>query len=128
MHIRDSNSTIGGALRRRRPALARWCRAAAAPCLGLFVSGCVNLVAQNAPGALQTAENRAKFELNCPNVQASILSQKIVEGLRMAGSEHTIGVRGCGKEAVYITYCRDASDCNAFSQTGRVNAVPDTMP
>ena len=90
----------------------------------LSASACVNIVLQNEPSALQTAENRAKFELDCQNVQATVLSQKEVEGIRMAGSEHTIGVRGCGKEAVYVTYCRDPSDCNAFSQTGRINSVP----
>jgi len=40
-----------------------------------------------------------------------------------AVAEYTIGVRGCGRQAVYLTYCRDASDCNAVAQTGRVEEV-----
>ena len=94
----------------------------------LLASACVNIMTQNAPGALQTAESRARFELNCPNVTASILSQKIVQGWRFEGSEYTIGVRGCGREAVYVTYCRDQTDCNALSQTGRINNLSELAP
>jgi hypothetical protein len=39
-------------------------------------------------------------------------------------AEYTIGVRGCGRQAIYLTYCRDPSDCNAIAQTGRVQEVP----
>ena len=35
-------------------------------------------------------------------------------------TEYTIGVRGCGKQVVYETMCRDPDNCNAFAQTGRV--------
>jgi len=94
----------------------------------LGASACVNIVTQNAPGALQAAENRARFELNCPNIQATILSQKIVQGWRFEGSEHTIGVRGCGRESVYVTYCQDENNCNAISQTGRINALSNLAP
>ena len=93
-----------------------------------LASACVSPIVQNAPGALRTAEARAKFELNCADVQATVLSQKVVQGLRTEGSEHTIGVRGCGKEAVYVTYCRDVNDCNALSQTGRINPVGEAAP
>ncbi len=94
----------------------------------LLASGCVNIMAQNAPSALRTAESRARFELNCPNVEASILSQKIVQGWRFDGSEYTIGVRGCGRQAVYLTYCADPQDCNAISQTGRVGNLSNMVP
>jgi len=94
----------------------------------LLAVGCVNILTQNAPSALQTTESRARFELNCPNVQASILSQKLVQGWRFEGTEYTIGVRGCGREAVYVTYCRDPQDCNALSQTGRINNLSNMAP
>jgi len=42
------------------------------------------------------------------------------------GWEHTIGVRGCGKQAVYVVYCRDPNDCNALAQTDRgITAIPN---
>lgn len=101
-----------------------WLPAGATAGLILLASACANLVAQNAPGALRTAEARARFELNCPNVQASILSQKLIQEWRFEASEHTIGVRGCGRQAIYLTYCRDENDCNAISQTGRITTLP----
>ena len=112
----------------RRPNPRRLARAAAGGIVVMTLSACVDIVAQNAPGALRTAESRAKFELNCPQVDSSVLSQKIVQGLRFAGSEHTIGVRGCGKQVVYVTYCRDSDDCNAIAQTDRVEAAPPDVP
>ena len=117
---------IRHAQRWSRRVLARGVAVAVVATLG--ASACVNIVAQNAPGALQTAENRARFELNCPNIQATILSQKIVQGWRFEGSEHTIGVRGCGREAVYVTYCMDQNNCNAISQTGRINTLSNLAP
>lgn len=95
------------------------------PVLPLLMSGCAteaDFLAQNSPAALRTAESRARFELNCPEVTSSILSQKVVEGLRLGyeWTEYTIGVRGCGKQAVYVTACRDQDNCNALSQTGRL--------
>ncbi len=121
--------TVGCREARNRLRISLWRSSRSAVVVLLFLaSACVSPRVQNAPGALRTAEARAKFELNCPDVQASILSQKIVQGLRTEGSEHTIGVRGCGKEAVYVTYCRDADDCNALSQTGRINPVGDAAP
>lgn len=114
-----SEGLLPGARRLRNPALV----------LALLLAvGCVNILTQNAPSALQTTENRARFELNCPNVQASILSQKIVQGWRFEGSEYTIGVRGCNREAVYVTFCRDPQDCNALSQTGRINTLSNMAP
>jgi hypothetical protein len=96
--------------------------------LAVLAGACTSIVAQNEPGALRTAESRAKFELNCPNVTATVLSQKVIQGWRFEGSEHTIGVRGCGRQQVYETFCSDANDCNAVSQTGRVNTLSNLVP
>lgn len=97
------------------------------PFLSLPLTACVTdaeFLAQNSSAALAAAESRGKFELNCPQVSSSILSQKIDEAVTVrAGyswAEYTIGIRGCGKQAVYITVCRDQNNCNALAQTGRV--------
>lgn len=105
----------------------------------LLLSGCVTdaeFLQQNSASALRTAEARGKFELNCDSVQTSVLSQKVVEGIQggygwrragaMAGpwTEYTVGVRGCGREAVYIAVCRDENNCNALSQTANVLEAP----
>lgn len=108
----------------------------------MLLAGCVTdaeFLAQNSPAALRAVESRGKFELNCPEVQSTVLSQKVVEGIqggyggfRGAGTgawagpwtEYTIGVRGCGREAVYMAVCRDENNCNAFSQTAQVLETP----
>lgn len=88
------------------------------------LGGCVPLLQQNQSAALAAARSRGQFELNCAQVTPTIISQKTVEGIRWELAEYTVGVRGCGRQAIYLTYCRDPSDCNAIAQTGRVQAVP----
>jgi hypothetical protein len=91
----------------------------AALVLPLIISACATeaqFLAQNSPSALKTALTRGQFELNCINGL----------GIGMGGgggyewTEYTIGVRGCGKQAVYETMCRDPDNCNAFANTGRI--------
>ena len=93
-----------------------------------LTNGCVNILAQNSAAALQTAQRRGQFELDCPQVDAEVLSQKTVEGIRWELAEYTIGVRGCGRQAIYLTYCRDPEDCNAFAQSGRIQPAPFQQP
>lgn len=101
--------------------------------LPLVLSACATeaqFLAQNAPSALNTALARGRFELNCPQASGTVLSQKVTYingmGMGMAGgggyewTEYTIGIRGCGKQAVYETMCRDQDNCNAFANTGNV--------
>jgi hypothetical protein len=89
-------------------------------------SGCATqqeFLDQSQPAALVAAQNRAQFELNCPTVTTSILSRKTIEPVLPRGierAEYTVGVEGCGKRSVYMAVCPDSSNCNAFSQTGRV--------
>jgi hypothetical protein len=106
--------------------------------LALLLGGCVTdaeFLQQNSASARRAAEARGKFELNCPTVQTTILSQKVVQGIQGYGwrgagawagpwTEYTVGIRGCGREAVYMAVCRDENDCNAFSQTARVLDTP----
>lgn len=105
----------------------------AALVLPLIISACATeaqFLAQNAPSALNTALARGRFELNCPQANGTVLSQKVTYinglGIGMGGgggyewTEYTIGVRGCGKQAVYETMCRDQDNCNSFANTGNI--------
>ncbi len=103
----------------------------AALVLPLIISACqteAQFLAQNAPSALNTALARGRFELNCPQASGTVLSKKVtyINGIGMGGgggyewTEYTIGVRGCGKSAVYETMCRDQDNCNAFANTGQI--------
>ena len=105
----------------------------AALVLPLIISACATeaqFLAQNAPSALNTALARGRFELNCPQASGTVLSQKVTYinglGIGIGGgggyewTEYTIGVRGCGKSAVYETMCRDQNNCNAFAGNGQI--------
>jgi len=64
--------------------------------------------------ALQTALNRAKFDMNCSSATGQVLSTNVsqpsVQG-RFASAygvqrmEYTVGVTGCGKRRTYIVVC-----------------------
>lgn len=130
--------TLGGLvagerLMRRFLRLGRGRRVALAPVkllpwlfMLVVVSGCASqqqFLNQIEPTALSAAQNRAQFELNCPSVTTSILSRKMIQPVWAGGierAEYTIGVSGCGKRSVYMAVCPDASNCNAFAQTGRI--------
>ncbi len=101
--------------------------------LPLVISACATeaqFLAQTQPSAVNTALARGRFELNCPEATGTVLSKKMTYingvGIGMGGGagyewgEYTVGVKGCGKSAVYETMCRDQDNCNAFAQTGRV--------
>lgn len=81
----------------------------------------------NQQAALQAANSRGRFELNCQDVQSQVLSRKIIDPAPMMGgmwrAEYTIGVRGCGRQVVYVTVCLDNENCNAISDTGSVQDV-----
>src|SRR5262245_20262154 len=105
-----------------------WTAATVLLCLVLLglTSGCATqqqFLNQIEPTTLSAAQSRAQFELNCPSVTASILSSKIMQPVWVGGiqrAEYTIGVEGCGRRSVYMAVCPDASNCNAFAQTGRI--------
>ncbi|WP_020564157.1 hypothetical protein [Methylosarcina fibrata] len=100
----------------------------AALALPVLLSACATeaeFLAENAPSAQNTALTRGRFELNCPEATATVLSQKVtyINGIAAGGyewTEYTIGVRGCNKQTVYMVACRDRNNCNAFSQTANV--------
>ncbi|MCJ1883953.1 hypothetical protein LNN38_03745 [Pseudomonas sp. LA21] len=75
-------------------------------------------LASNQDAATKAATSRASFDLNCPSVTPTILSNKVIETrFGYARTEYTIGVRGCGKQAVYLAYCLDAHNCNALDDS-----------
>lgn len=62
--------------------------------------------------AIGTAVSRARFEMNCAEVAANVLSdemtQPAIQGPYLAGvqrAEYTIGVSGCGQRDVYLVVC-----------------------
>lgn len=87
----------------------------------LTLSGCVSQTQflDNKQGlAIMTAATRAQFELNCQNTNdTTVLSREVVQpvlqgpwlnGIQRA--EFTIGVRGCGKKAIFVVICPDGGE------------------
>ena len=127
--IQSCEQTSANAIR-QNGSFKGWLSRAGVPAL---ISACVTesqFLAQNAPSALNTALARGRFELNCPQASGTVLSQKVTYinglGVGMGGgggyewTEYTIGVRGCGKSAVFETMCRDQDNCNAFAGNGQI--------
>ena len=83
-------------------------------------SGCATqqqMLSQKQGNATQTALERAKFEMNCPSANATVLSQDFIQpaiqgpwvnGLQRA--EYTVGVEGCNKREVYVVLCQVGTD------------------
>ncbi|AYC33360.1 hypothetical protein D3880_13800 [Pseudomonas cavernae] len=88
------------------------------------LGGCMTneqFIAQNQEAAIKATTARAAFELNCQSVTPSVLTSKVVETrFGWERTEYTIGVRGCGKQAVYLTYCLNPDNCNAISDSARI--------
>ena len=40
-------------------------------------------------------------------------------------AEYTIGVRGCGRQSIYVTICIDNENCNALADSGRIEEALD---
>jgi hypothetical protein len=78
--------------------------------------------------ALQTALQRAKFDMNCPTATAEILSREVtqpaIQSPMIAGeqrAEYTIGVEGCGKRTTMLVLCPAGGEsCFAGDPGGRI--------
>jgi hypothetical protein len=102
------------------------------PLGALILAGCLSdarLLANKQPLALQTAESRARFEMNCPRAKGKVLSQEVIEVREPAArspdlgsvsqAEYTIGVLGCGKRKTYVVVCPAGGDgCFAGEDRG----------
>jgi hypothetical protein len=83
----------------------------------LATAGCQTQQQQLQSGqgmAVQTAVNRARFDMNCSSATGQVLStnvsQPAIQGtFRSAYGverlEYTVGVRGCGQRRTYIVVC-----------------------
>jgi hypothetical protein len=66
------------------------------------------------PNAVQVAQKRGAFELNCPAATAEVLSKEMMQQANVPvryappeRAEYTIGVSGCGKRATYMVVCAE---------------------
>jgi hypothetical protein len=78
------------------------------------------------PKAIQAAENRGRFELNCPGATATILNEQDVQpeirAVRFQAPDRavfTIGLQGCNKRATYVVVCPADGSGNCFAADGQ---------
>jgi hypothetical protein len=71
------------------------------------------MIAQKQDGAVQTALQRGRFDLNCPGATGTVLSsdfiQPAVQGPWVGGLErveYTVGVAGCNQRRTYVVLCQ----------------------
>ena len=67
--------------------------------------------------AIQTAVNRGKFEMNCPQVTGELISREVVQpalqGPYVGGiqrAEFTAGVAGCGNRLTFVVICPEGGE------------------
>ena len=74
---------------------------------------------QMQPMAVQTAVDRAKFDLNCPQATGVVISQEVFQPQVMGAwasaegverGEYTVGVNGCGERKTYTVLCPQGGD------------------
>jgi hypothetical protein len=99
--------------------------------VGVFAVGCQTQqqMVQGQQGmAVQTALNRARFDMNCSSATGQVLSTNVsqpeIQGtFRSAYGvqrfEYTVGVSGCGQRRTYIVVCPQNGGGGCFAAPGR---------
>jgi hypothetical protein len=98
------------------------------PAAVLMIAGCASqakFLDSRQPTAIDAALTRARFEMNCPDATATVLSREVVEpqvtGPQAMGYNRavfTIGVAGCDKRSTVIVICQQGSSgCVAGNQS-----------
>ena len=95
-------------------------------------TGCASqqqMLNQKQGTAMESALQRARFEMNCPSATATVLSQDFIQpaiqgpwvgGLQRV--EYTIGVQGCNQREVFVVLCQVGTD-TCFSANPNRNYI-----
>jgi hypothetical protein len=78
--------------------------------------------------AFQTAMNRARFEMNCPDATGTLLSRTVIQPYLygVARAEYTIGIQGCEKRQTFVVVCPDGGvGCFAGERGVMAEVEPD---
>lgn len=81
------------------------------------------------PQAVDLAQRRGAFEMNCPAATAQVLSrqelQPLVDTFRYSGpmrAEYSVGVSGCGHRVTYIVICpENGNNCYAGGSRAEID-------
>jgi len=90
--------------------------------VGLTAAGCqsVPFIDAAQPHALDAAQRRMQFELNCPAATGQVISREMIQTANMPmrwtppqRAEYTIGVAGCNQRRTYLVICAEGGGCVA---------------
>jgi hypothetical protein len=63
--------------------------------------------------AVDTAAQRARFEMNCPDAIGTVISREVIQPVVFGGmqrAEFTVGVAGCGQRKTLVVVCQEGSE------------------
>tara|TARA_R110002124_G_scaffold9222_9_gene47530 strand:+ start:15655 stop:15987 length:333 start_codon:yes stop_codon:yes gene_type:complete len=96
----------------------------------VLLSACASgppFIDQMQPTAIDMAERRGAFEMNCPSVKGELLSSETVQPISFRfgyeRAEYTVGVSGCGKRNSYVVICPDNGDRSCFAGASRSDSM-----
>ena len=82
---------------------------------------------QMQPTAIDMAERRGAFEMNCPTAKGELLSSETVQPISFRWgyqrAEYTVGVSGCGKRNSYVVICPDNGSKSCFAGASRMDSM-----
>jgi hypothetical protein len=97
--------------------------------LPALLVGCAssgNFVQEMEPQAMDSAQRRGAFEMDCPTAKADLLSSQLLQPAVRTfvytgpeRAEYTVGVEGCGKRTSYIVICPDNGSNTCFDGGSR---------
>jgi hypothetical protein len=83
------------------------------------------------PNAVQVAQKRGAFELDCPAATAEVLSKEMMQSaanpryMAPERADYTVGVSGCGLRATYLVVCTvGGTGCVAGGTQNVTHRVP----
>jgi hypothetical protein len=96
----------------------------------VLLSACASgppFIDQMQPTAIDMAERRGAFELNCPEAKGTLLSSETVQPISIRfgyeRAEYTVGVSGCGKRLSYVVICPDNGSKSCFAGASRAEPI-----
>lgn len=101
--------------------------AAAAPMLLTACASGPPFIDQMQSTAIDMAERRGAFEMDCPAAKGELISSETVQPISLRWgyerAEYTVGVSGCDKRHIYVVICPDNGSKSCFAGASRMDST-----
>ena len=89
---------------------------------GLVLGGCTpSLTSATRPVAIESAQTRARYDLQCPDAKGAVLSSKVIPPQTapaplvgrdaITHAEFAVGISGCGAPRTLVVTCSQEDSC-----------------